>query len=120
MTTLLVLALAAQAPEYPVRQVLSGEVIVIQWGRQAINVRLHDVQAPHVEARDRLRDLLDGETVFLIYPSSGPFDHAGRLSAYVYRTSDKAMVNEDLIRNGYAGLAGKIERSAARSSILGD
>lgn len=105
MSTLLVLALMGQVHEYPVIQVLSGEVITIRWHRQAIPIRLLDVQAPNSAARQRLRVLLDGEAVRLDYAHSGPYDSLGRLSAYIYRTSDNLMVNEVLVRSGYAGVS---------------
>jgi endonuclease YncB( thermonuclease family) len=105
MTTILMLVLVGQLPEYPVTQVLSGEVIVIWWQNRATPIRLHDVEAPTAAARDQLRALLDGEAVRLVYASRGPYDHAGRISAYIYRTSDNLMVNEDLIRHGYAGVS---------------
>ena len=54
------------------------------------------------EATDRIKELLPVGTPVLVQRDVEARDPYGRLLGYVYRSSDRLFVNEDLIVNGYA------------------
>ena len=92
---------------------VDGDTIVVGKGRKAIHVRLRCVDTPeiaHGEGRDELygreataftRAALDGKPVRLLYHRREPFDHYGRLLAYVF-LDDGTLFNAELVRQGLA------------------
>lgn len=112
---LFLLPAAARADEYiikgpfAVRKVIDGDTLELADGE---HVRLIGIDSPELhhpelpvqrfsrEASDYLLKLLDGRSVTLeIIPGEGR-DVYHRLLAYVY--AGKTMLNEEMIRNGYA------------------
>ncbi len=85
-----------------VQRVVDGDSLIVD-GR---DVRLIGINAPergdaqHVAAREHLRSLVDGETVYLERDVERR-DQYGRELAYVYR-DDGTFVNHEMLRAGYA------------------
>jgi len=100
---------------YVVMHVSDGDTIVVRGeGRNPLTVRLIGVDAPEVdgpyrkaepggvEARGFVGSLLSGRPVYLESdPQQGPRDKHGRVLAYVYRAEDCALINGEIIKQGY-------------------
>ncbi len=115
--TLLILAPAVSHAEnqyihqgpFAVKKIIDGDTLVLVNGE---HVRLIGIDAPELhhpelpvqrfsrEAADFLQKMLDGQNVTLEIIPGGERDTYNRLLAYVY--AGKTMLNEGMIRNGYA------------------
>ncbi|MBO8159597.1 thermonuclease family protein [Thermosyntropha sp.] len=96
---------------YEVLRVIDGDTIVIDYNGKEEKVRMIGVDTPETkhprkgvefygkEASEFTRNLLEGEKVKLVFDVQER-DKYGRLLAYVYK--DDVMVNELLIKEGYA------------------
>lgn len=100
--------------EYKVIRVVDGDTIDVDIGGEETRVRLIGVDTPesvHPDenrntdegetAADGLRELLEGEKVYLEYDVAVT-DKYGRTLAYVYLSDRKTMVNKLLLENGLA------------------
>lgn len=95
-------------------KVIDGDTIDVLMNGRTERVRLIGIDTPETkkpntpiecfgpEAADRTTDLLPIDTPVLVQRDIEARDPYGRLLGYVYRTSDRLFVNEDLIVNGYA------------------
>lgn len=99
---------------YPVTRVVDGDTIWVQADGGRLKVRLIGIDTAETvapnrpvgcfgpEASAQTARLLDGEQVHLeLDPSQGDTDRYGRTLAYVW-LDDGRMVNELLVRNGFA------------------
>lgn len=101
-------------PSYPVTRVIDGDTLDIEKDGKKVRIRLLGVDTPELapelrqrfgkEARLFLKNLLQGERVFLEADPENTVDKYGRTLAYVYRAPDGLFVNLELIRQGYAQL----------------
>lgn len=100
--------------EYEVLKVIDGDTIDVDIAGDTTRVRLIGVDTPesvHPDenrnteegkaAADWLRELLDGEKVYLEYDAVQT-DKYGRTLAYVYLSDRKTMINKLLLENGLA------------------
>lgn len=100
--------------EYEVIRVVDGDTFDIDIDGEGTRVRLIGINTPesvHPDesrnteegkaAADWLRELLDGEKVYLEYDAAQT-DKYGRTLAYVYLSDRKTMVNKLLLKNGLA------------------
>ena len=100
---------------YPVAHISDGDTIMIRKDGKVLTVRLIGVDAPEIEgpyrhaepfgdeSRRYIVGLLDGQNVSLQGDAAQPpRDQYGRMLAYVYRSSDHKLINEEMIRSGYA------------------
>lgn len=100
--------------EYEVIRVVDGDTIDVEIDGEGTRVRLIGVDTPesvHPDenrnteegkaAADWLRELLDGEKVYLEYDTAQT-DKYDRALAYVYLSDRKTMVNKLLLENGIA------------------
>lgn len=100
--------------EYEVVYIVDGDTIDVEIDGEKTRVRLIGVDTPesvHPDesrntnegkaAADWLRELLDGEKVYLEYDAAQT-DKYGRTLAYVYLGDRKTMVNKLLLENGLA------------------
>jgi micrococcal nuclease len=95
-------------------KVIDGDTIDVSMNGHTERVRLIGIDTPETkkpdtpiecfgpEASDRTTELLPIGTPVLVQRDVEARDPYGRLLGYVYRTSDRLFVNEDLIVNGYA------------------
>jgi len=95
-----------------VLRVLSGNAIVIERDGKPTAIRLIGTYVPRAdgdvaEAGTFLSRLLEAESVYVESEPDWPArDQDGRTWAYVYRAPDGLFVNLELIRQGYARVAG--------------
>src|SRR5262245_30305105 len=90
-------------PAHAVRHVLNADTVVVDAPRWAQQVRLRGLApvdavadgAYRALARDHLRSLLDSQAVRLERAPGSP-------GAFLYRESDGASVNLEMVRHGYA------------------
>ena len=97
---------------FPVRRVLDGDTVEIQYDGNPMTVRLIGVDTPETvhptkpvqvfgkEASAFTRNLLTGESVYLRFDEDRT-DKYGRLLAYLYRVPDGLFVNLEIVRQGY-------------------
>lgn len=91
-------------------EVLDGDTISVRFNDRTYEVRYLISVAPQVEqafgseAYEWNLALLDGQTV-LLEADTTEIDAYGRLLRYVYLTEDGSMVNEAILRAGYAQVA---------------
>lgn len=99
---------------YRVLSVTDGDTIRVDVEGVSTRVRLIGIDTPEVrdprkpvqcfgkQASERAHELLDGRAVRLEFdPTQGRTDRYGRLLAYVW-LNDGSMVNESMVRDGYA------------------
>ena len=98
---------------YDVIRVIDGDTIVVDIDGEDIHVRLIGINTPELTtddgetieagelAKEYTTTLLEGNTVYLEYDAE-LYDVYGRTLAYVYLPDKKTMVNELLLKNGYA------------------
>ena len=100
---------------YDVVRVVDGDTFITVIDGTETYIRLIGIDAPEsvadetykentkegAIASDYLKNILEGSTVFLEYDSE-ILDNYGRTLCYVYLNDEKTMVNELLIKNGYA------------------
>ena len=99
--------------KYPVAGVVDGDTIKVSIDGEPVTVRLAGIDAPESVHPDRernvpegllssryLKDLLEGETVYLEYDADTT-DGYGRTLAYVWLNPER-MVNLMVIENGFA------------------
>ena len=100
---------------YPIAHISDGDTIMIRKGGKVLTVRLIGVDAPEIngpyrhaepfgnESRQYMARLVEGQSVFLQGDrAQPPRDQYGRMLAYVYRSSDHKLINEEMIRSGFA------------------
>ena len=97
---------------YKVVRVIDGDTVKIDYNGKATNVRLIGVDTPETvhpnkpveaygkEASNFVKNLLQGESVYLRYDAERT-DTFGRLLAYLYRAPDGLFVNLEIVRQGY-------------------
>lgn len=100
------------AEVYPVGRIIDGDTVELLRDGTAVKVRLIGVDTPETvhpqkpvewygrEASTFLRNLLQGESVFLVYDAQR-VDKYGRVLAYLYRAPDGLFVNAEIVRQGY-------------------
>jgi endonuclease YncB( thermonuclease family) len=85
---------------YPVTQVIDGDTIVIRCESRGVLMQLRGIKAIHQGAKQFLHELLNGESVHLVYAPQGPRDRAGHLAAYFFRVRDKLFINQEILDQG--------------------
>ena len=108
----------AQPPTAPtVAEVIDGDTIVIDFDGNLETVRLLGIDTPETvdpnrpvqcfgqEASDYLAELISPGTELRVERDQQARDRFGRLLVYVFRASDNAFINLELLRHGYADLA---------------
>lgn len=100
-------------PAFPIEKVVDGDTVVIHRAGQSVTVRLIGVDTPETmhpqkpaeafgkEASAFARNLLLGESVYLLPDEKREEDRHGRLLAYLYRAPDGLFVNLEIVRQGY-------------------
>ncbi len=89
-------------------RVVDGDTLHVSVDGKDTTVRLIGVNAPRPgeangkEAAQFMKNLLQGEQVWLEYEGSTPeVDGSGRALAYLYRAPDGLLVNLEVVRQGY-------------------
>lgn len=108
--------LTAELPgPYEVVRVVDGDTIIVDIDGEDIRVRLIGIDTPESVADESAKEnteegketsayttnLLEGNTVYLEYDQE-TLDEYGRTLCYVYLHDKSTMVNEILLKNGYA------------------
>ena len=95
-------------------KVIDGDTVDVSMNGRTERVRLIGIDTPETkkpnapiecfgpEATNRINELLPVGTPVFVQRDIVARDPYGRLLGYVYRSSDRLFVNEDLIVNGYA------------------
>jgi micrococcal nuclease len=92
-------------------RIVDGDTLDVECGDlESDRVRLLQIDTPergqrgYYEATEALRDLVDGEDLYLGFEEPGQISRGryGRLLAYVF-TDDDEDVNEEMIREGWSG-----------------
>lgn len=103
----------SQDSSYRVLKVIDGDTVKIQYKDEPTRVRLIGVDTPEMATPDKpaerfekeassfLRNLLNGESVYLRFGVNAKRDKYGRLLAYLYRSPDGLFVNLEIVRQGY-------------------
>jgi endonuclease YncB( thermonuclease family) len=86
---------------YPVMTVYDGDTIGIRHDSREVLVQVRGIEASRAGATQFLRGLLAGESVHIVYPTQGPRDWRGHLSAYLFRVRDHLFVNREILSQGY-------------------
>ena len=103
------------AARHTIIRVVNGDTVIVRIDGKSHRIGLFGIQAPPRskplgrEARRFLDNLLKGETAYIEYPTEQPeTDKFGRRPAYLYRAPDGLFVNLELVRQGYAQVAGEL------------
>ena len=103
----------SEDPAFPIEKVVDGDTVVIHRAGKSVTVRLIGVDTPETmhpqkpaeafgkEASAFARNLLLGESVYLLPDEKREEDRHGRLLAYLYRAPDGLFVNLEIVRQGY-------------------
>ena len=100
---------------YEVIKVIDGDTVIVDIDGKDVHIRLIGVDTPESVAHDGYKqntkegeeasayitNLLEGNTVYLEYDQE-PTDEYGRTLCYVYLHDKSTMVNELLLKQGYA------------------
>ena len=115
---------------YDVVRVVDGDTIVVSMDGQDRNIRLIGIDAPEsvadesykenteegLQASQYMHELLDEKNVYLEYDRE-VYDSYGRKLCYVYLSDGRTMVNEVMLKNGYARIM-TIEPNSKHESRL--
>lgn len=94
-----------------VSRVVDGDTILLDSGKKIRMLGIDSPESVHPfrpvecygkESSNYLKKIIEGQDVELEYDTHGRYDRFGRTLAYVYRKSDKVLLNLKLVRLGYA------------------
>lgn len=109
-----------------VSKVVDGDTLFVEIGDETVRFELLAINAPEYIERDpsprahsreawfALRSLLESEWVYLHFDPRVDRDAAGRLTGFVFRSPDMMLVNQEMIRQGYA------EHQPKRSTLFSE
>lgn len=110
-----VLGIDTENTKYTVVDVVDGDTVKIRIASETYTVRLIGVDTPETvhpnkdvecygkEASDELKQLLEGESVYIDFDESqDEQDRYGRLLLYIWRAKDDLFINEHMISDGFA------------------
>jgi len=102
-----------KATAYTVERIVDGDTVVLSIDGKSVKVRLVGVDTPETvhpnkpvqrygrEASRFLKNLLDGEKVYIEWKPDEKTDKYGRALLYLWRAPDGLFVNLEIVRQGY-------------------